>query len=319
VQSSLRVNVDVVINRAARHLGATSPLRRTLIEAAAAHGAHLHETDTLEELEVVAQTIAARGTDAVVLAGGDGSHMGGLSALARAFGGVLPPVALAPGGTVCTVARNLGMGGPAKAWAERVVRAVCARRAHTEEHATLRVSDDADTRKDRVGFIFGAGLVARFFDEYYGGRAQGLVPAAGIAARVFAGSLAGTALARRVLSPAACTLEVDGEVAPAHAWSLVLASVVRDVGLHVRATYRAGEEPGTFHVVASGLPPRALALQAPRVLAGVALRGEPRIDTLARVLRVTFDERASYVLDGDVLRAREARVSVGPMVSFLVP
>jgi diacylglycerol kinase (ATP) len=317
VQSSARVNVDLVINRRARHLGEGSPLRESLLRAAARGGARLHETRSLDELDGVARAIAGRGSDAVILAGGDGSHMGGLSALARTFGSALPPVALAPGGTVCTVARNLGMGGRTPAWADRIVRAACDGGGAAEEHATLRVRDDRDG--DRVGFIFGAGLVARFFDEYYDGAAPGLVRAAGIAGRVFAGSLVGSALSRRVLGPAACALEVDGRRHPAHAWSLVLASVVPDLGLHLRATYRAREAHGMFHVVASGLPPRELAFQAPRVLAGRALHGEPRVDAMARSLRLTFDAPASYVLDGDLMAAREAHVEVGPRVRFIVP
>jgi diacylglycerol kinase family enzyme len=315
------VPADVVVNCTARHLGDGSALREVVSAAASRCGARVHETRTLAELEVVAHDIASRGTDAVVLAGGDGSHMCGVSALARAFaaaraGDALPPVALAPGGTVCTVASNLGMRGGAQAWAERVMTEACSGAPRLREHATLRVRDDAGG--ERVGFIFGAGLVARFFDEYYGSGAQGVVPAAGIAARIFAGSLFGTSLAKRVLTPAACSVEVDGEPQAVRAWSLVLASVVRDVGLHVRATYRAGEEPGRFHVVASGLPPRGLAFEAPRVLLGRAMSRGPRVDALARSLRVSFDDESSYVLDGDVMRAREVRVEPGPSIRVVV-
>jgi len=311
------VNVDLIVNRQARGLGAKSTLRAVLARAAASGGARLHETHTLDALERVAREAATRGTDVVVLAGGDGSHMGGLSALTRAFGGALPLVALAPGGTVCTVARNLGMRGRAHVWAERVMRAACAGGGRIEEHSTLRVRDDAGG--DRVGFIVGAGLVARFFEEYYRGEAQGLLPAAGIAARVFAGSLVGSAFASRVLAPADCTLEVDGVAHAARAWSLVLVSVVPDVGLHVRATYRARQARGSFHVVASGLPPRSLAFQAPRVLMGRAMRGEPRVDAVASSLRVVFEQPAAYVMDGDVMRAREVLVEPGPTLRLIVP
>ena len=79
MQSCRRVNVDLIVNRQARRLGAGSALREVLARAAASSGARLHETHSLEELERVAREMAARGTDAVVLAGGDGSHMGGLS------------------------------------------------------------------------------------------------------------------------------------------------------------------------------------------------------------------------------------------------
>jgi diacylglycerol kinase family enzyme len=311
------LNVDLIVNRQARRLAADTGLREVLVRAAARGGARLHETCTLQELDRVARDLAARGTDAVVLAGGDGSHMGGLSALARAYGGTLPPVALAPGGTVCTVARNLGMRGATRDWAERIVHTACSRGGRLEEHPTLRVTDDAGG--DRVGFIFGAGLVARFFDEYYGSARQGLLPAAGIAARVFAGSLVGTELARRVLAPAACTLEVEGEAQEARAWSLVLASVVPDVGLHIRATYRARERRGSFHVVASGLSPRGLAFEVPQVLTGRPMRGSPRVDAVATTLRAIFYETAAYVLDGDLLRARDVRVAAGPTLRLIVP
>jgi hypothetical protein len=93
------------------------------------------------------------------------------------------------------------------------------------------------------------------------------------------------------------------------------------LGLHLLATYRAGERLDRFHVVASGLPPRSLGPQMLRVLAGRHLKGDPRIDALAYSLRIRFEEAhdAAYVLDGDVFRAREARVEVGPVLPLLVP
>jgi hypothetical protein len=58
----------------------------------------------------------------------------------------------------------------------------------------------------------------------------------------------------------------------------------------------------------------------PRVLAGRPLRGEPRVDTLARSLAVRFDDAAAaYILDGDVVPARSATVEAGPNISLLVP
>lgn len=312
------MTVDLVVNRNARRLGEGSALRGKIIAAGERWGARVHETRSLEELDRVAQRIADRGTDAVVLAGGDGSHMGGVSALARAFGGRLPRVAFAPGGTVSTVARNLVDASSSASWGERLMRAVCEGAARTRDVPSLHVRDDAGG--DRVGFIFGAGLVAHFFDVYDAAPSQGVGPAARIAGRVFLGSLLGTPLARKVLAPVACGVEIDGDEQPARAWSLVLASVVRDVGLGVRATYRAGESFDRFHVVASTLSPRRLATQVPRVLSGRPMRtaGHAAVDAMARTLRLRFDgEDASYVLDGDVLRARDVRLEAGPIVPLL--
>lgn len=313
----MSAGIDVVVNRTASRLRADAGLRRVIASAAEAGGARLHETHDLGDLEEVAREIAARGSDGVVLAGGDGSHMAGLTALARAFATrALPPIALAPGGTVCTVARNLGMRGRASVCAERIVRAACEGTARVHRRPTLRVRDDGGG--DRVGFIFGAGLVVRFFEAYYAAPRQGSRTAASLVARIFAGSFTGGRLAAAVLEPARCSLRVDGEPHPARGWSLVLASVVRDVGLHLLVPYRAGEELERFHLVASGLAVRALAEQLPRVLVGRPLVGEPRIDSLARSLRIAFEGvDGGYVLDGDVFWARAATVEAGPVLSML--
>ena len=307
----------MIVNRNARRLGEASPLRRELLDAAARHGARVHETRSLAELDRVARDLAGSRPSAVVVAGGDGSAMEGLSALFRAFPGEIPPVALAPGGTVATIARNLGMRGPERARCRRVVRAACEGGARTRRVPTLRVRDDAGG--DRIGFIFGAGLVARFFDVYDAAPRQGIGSAAAIAARVLLGSITGAPLARRVLSQVACRLEVDGEPSPARAWSLVLASVVPHVGLGVRATYRGGEALDRFHAVASTLPARGLAGQVPRVLTGRPMRGAHQVDALARSLRVVFEEPGTYILDGDAQRATEVRVEMGPVVTLLLP
>lgn len=314
----MTAGADVVVNRNASKLADIDGLRRAIVDAADAGSARIHETHSLDDLAEAARAIAARGTAGVVLAGGDGSYMAGISALSRAFAGrPLPPIAFAPGGTVCTVARNFGLHGRARPSAERLVRAVCSGAARTVARPTLRVLDDAGG--DRIGFIFGAGLVLRFFDAYYGQPQQGLATAAKLVARVFGGSLTGAPFARHVLGPTRCCLRVDGEVHAAREWSLILASVVRDVGLHMIVPYRAAEEMERFHVVASGLPARALGTQLPRALSGRPLLGEPRVDALAQTLRVGFDagESGGYVLDGDVFRARAAKVEAGPVVTVL--
>ena len=318
----MTAGADVIVNRNASRLAAIRGLRRAVVDAADQGHARIHETHDLDDLAEVTRGIAARGTGGVVLAGGDGSYMAGVSALSRAFAGrALPPIAFAPGGTVCTVARNFGVRGRGGHSAGRVVSRVCASvakgTARTVPRPTLRVLDDAGG--DRIGFIFGAGLVVRFFDAYYGRPRQGLASAATLVARIFAGTFTDSPFARQVLNPTRCSLRVDGEVHAAHDWSLVLASVVRDVGLHMLVPYRAGEALDRFHAVASGLPARALGAQLPRALAGRPLLGEPRVDVLARSLRLGFEgEDGGYVLDGDVFRTRAVKIEAGPVLSVLV-
>jgi hypothetical protein len=182
----------------------------------------------------------------------------------------------------------------------------------------LRVQDDRGG--DHVAFMFGAGLVARFFEVYNASPRRGRLRAAHITARLFFGSLCGSPFARHVLARERGTLSVDGCAHTARAWSLVLASVVPDVGLHVRVSYRAREAPPRFQVVASGQSPGALGRQLPRVLAGMPLRGEPTVDALALRVEFAFDgDDGAYILDGDVLRASRVRVSPGPGLTLLSP
>ena len=179
---------------------------------------------------------------------------------ARTGARALPSVALAPGGTVCTVARNLGMSG------EREGLCATHRARGLRRDGALRGAADAASRRRerrrsrRVrlrggarrailrGVLRGAAAGARH------GRAQWWRASSRDRSRA-------RRHARGMLGPTRCSLRVDGDAQAAREWSLVLASVVRDVGLHLLVPYRAGEEFERFHVVASGLPPRALGAQ----------------------------------------------------------
>jgi diacylglycerol kinase (ATP) len=312
----LPAKVDVIVNRCAHHLARGGATWESLLRASRGR-AKVHETRSLAELDAVVRTLALEGTDAVILAGGDGSYMAGVTALHRAFGdNAMPRVGFAPGGTVGTVARNWGMTGSDASYAARVVRASASGTARFTRRPTLRVRDDSGG--DRVGFIFGAGLVASFFDAYYSGGRLGYAAAAGIVARIFLESFYGGSLAERVLTPTPGIVEVDGTTAPARAFSLVAASVVRNLGLHMIVLHRAAERSDRFHLVASPLPARALGPQLPRVVLGRRLRGEGHIDTLAADAAFSFGEgTGSYVLDGDVFATSRVRISPGPVLDYL--
>jgi diacylglycerol kinase (ATP) len=315
------MRIDVIVNTTARR-NAGQPNLVERLRHAGQGAAVVHGTATLAELEVAARAIAARGSDLVVLSGGDGTFMAGVTALARAFGeGRLPRLSLLPGGTVATVARNWGITGDPITLFERLLRD--RDRLRFVPRPTLRVSGEtgagvtgAGEAEERLGFIFGTGLVASFFEVYYARGAGGYAGAARIVARIFAESFWGGALARRVLDPLPCTIEVEGRRLAPEAWSLVCAAVVRDLGIHMLVTYRAGEDPSRPHLIASPLSSRQLGPRAPRVLAGRTIGGSGHFDDLVRdfVVRFPGHEPGPYVLDGDMLRARAVRVGAGPEI-----
>jgi diacylglycerol kinase family enzyme len=278
----------------------------------AAQGVRVYETRSLEELDRAVREMEPM--DVVVLAGGDGSYSAGVTALQERFGADTPAIALAPGGTVSTVARNWGMRSPRARYANDLLARIRTGRFETIERPTLRVDDGT---KKRSGFIFGAGLVANFFSEYYASHRRGYLGAAAIVAPIFAGSFVGGALAKRVLEPVPCALTIDGVPAKARAFSLVCASVVRDLGLHMLVTYRAAESFDRFHAIASPLGTRALGPQMPRVLMGKRLRGDDHIDDLISKMTIEFENGGAFVLDGDLIRAKRVAIHAGPRLRVL--
>jgi diacylglycerol kinase (ATP) len=292
----------VVVNRRAKRLVSDTPLLEELRRKR--NGVRVIETASLAELDAAAREIATDVPDVVVLAGGDGSYMAGVNALERT-GISVPPIALAPGGTVSTVARNWGFAGK---WLLDTITG----ELPITRRPTLRVNGS-------IGFIFGAGLVARFFEVYEREGAGGYAGAARIVARIFAGSFVRSAFARSILEPVRCEVSIDGERAPFDRVSLACASVVRDLGLSMKVTYRAGEELDRFHAVATPLGPSRLGPQMPLVLAGRPLVG-PRVDALARSFSLRFPPgEGAYVVDGELLRADTIDVTAGPVLRVVTP
>jgi hypothetical protein len=310
------MRVHAVLNRRARAFRRAPDLELRLARAFGP-GVAIHATSTLEDLERAARTWTDDGAERVVLAGGDGTFMAGASAAVRAAGGApLPTLALLPAGTVGRLARSLGIRGDPVRLA-RVYGSPARSALALQPSLRVRALHADGRTEERVGFIVGTGLVARFFDVYEERGAGGVADAARIVARTFASSLRGGSFARRVLDPLPCTVSADGHELAPHAWSLVCAAVVRDLGLGMRVTYRAGEDPGRVHLVAHALSPRVLGPRVGRVLAGRPI-GDPSesgFDGLVRSFAIDFGMlEGPWVLDGDRLLAQRVEVEPGPVL-----
>ncbi len=314
----------VIANATARGF-ARRPRSLVELEAIVRGRAELRVTRNLAELDGALNDAAEKRL--VVFAGGDGTFGAGATTLLHVLDGRRPPiVGLAPMGTVGTTARNFGERGDpfelVDRWVDAFRGARAQRGAHVVARPTLRVAarDAKAERSERFGFIFGTGLVARFFEVYEQHGATGTALAGRIVARVFAESMLGGPLAKRILTPLPCELEVDGVIQRASAYSLLLASVVRDLGLGMKVSYRAGERLDRVHVVASSLSPSALGPRMPFVMMGRRIGGPRHVDRLAERFTVRFEAGGGpYVLDGDAFSAREVEVSCGPMLPIIGP
>lgn len=306
------MRIHVVVNRhASKVAGDPSMIRR--IESICEGAATLHVTASLRDLASACECAARDETELIVLCGGDGSAMAGTTAIHAAWGAhPLPAVVLASGGSSCTVARNWGrLLSPPNHVAETIARAN-AGKLTTRPRPTLLVRQSDGT--ERIGYIFGTGLVASFFRRFYARGGGGYREASWMIGRIVLGSFVGGALARQVLSPMPCRLKVEGWEHPASAFTLIVCAVVPDLGLRLRVTHRAAEDPMRPHLVASNLGLTECGLQYARVLRGRPLMHGRTVDRLARNFRVCFAGQGAYVLDGDLFESDWVEVRAGPMI-----
>lgn len=314
------MRVHVILNTGAglyRH----HPALLERIERACRGRALLHATRSLSDLTAACGQIAQAGTDLVVLCGGDGTHMAGVTRLVRAFGeSALPPVSLVRGGRAGTVARSWN-GRSTRNPVDHVTRVLLRAGQSASLPIAVRPSlwVDEPGGERRVGFIFGTGMIASFFREFYARGGGGYREAGRMIATIFVGSFFRGALARNVLSPMSCNLTVDGVRHPADGFSLIACSVLRNLGMHLMVTHRGGEDPNRPHLVASTLDVRGCGMQFWRILTGQPLKGSGQVDTLVDCFRVDFRTGdGAYVLDGELFSADSVQVAAGPLLKVVL-
>jgi len=305
--------IGVITNPNARGVVADPMLPRRLAQIGG-RSTQVVETRNPRELHDALVRFADVGADVVAACGGDGTNLAVLTELIQIHGSEsLPRLAVLGGGTVNTVAANIGVHGKPEDILTRLV--ACRNRGMAEpvvERPTLCVNGSC-------GFLFGAAMGARFFEVYYGGPFTGLGWATLLAARITASSLLGTAFARRLFEPVPARITVDGKRLPQERWTLLVAATVENVGLQIRITCRAVERQGHFHLVASGLPAFELARQFHRTFLSRSLSGEPHFDLLAREAVIEFERPEPYIMDGDLFRAARLVLRQGPNVKLCVP
>ena len=272
------------------------------------------ETHDLAELYQAMKEFAAQGVDIVAACGGDGTNLAVLTAMIQAYGADrLPAFAILRGGTVNTVAANLGIKGSPEDILSRLVACY-----------QLGLAEPMETRpllgvNGSYGFLFGSAMASRFFEAYYAGPAAGLVWASFLAARITFSSLLGTKFSRWLFQPVAARVTVDGKVLPQERWTLLVASTLMNVGLQFRITYRALEREGHFHLIASGMHPSHLARQIHKTFLARPLKGEPHFDVLPQEVIIEFERPEAYIMDGDLFQAERVVLTNGPRVRLCLP
>ncbi len=299
-------NLAVIVNPAAggvqRDLGLVERLRRSLDGRG-----ELHAPESIVALVTLLQGLRHDGVETIAVCGGDGTNLQLFTAISNAWrGAAWPRIALLPGGSVNTGARNLGIVGPADL---RLRELIDATSFALERRPLIEVNG-------RTGMLFGALMVARIMEAYY----RGLTGPAGcvwLATRLVASSAARGPFSRAMFADTPVAITVDENPLGTLPLSAIMANVVAAPAVGLRATPLGGAG-GAFHLVATQGPPTALLKQLGRLWTGLPVTGLA-LDRNASRLTLTAAEPLPYTLDGEMFASRRIRVETTAPVTFVFP
>lgn len=273
------------------------------------------EADTLEGIVAATQDLLRAGAELLVINGGDGTVHGVLTGLFRAsWHRPAPLLAVLPGGTTNTTARNVGYAAmPGAALGELVAEAERGSLSgRIDRQPVMRVELGTDS-EPLFAMFFGAGAVyhgIRFAKERVESRGLRGNLGAAIALAVFLGKIA-TGKGGTLFPPLQAGVLVDGEVQATERLLGILVSTMERQFLGLRPYW--GEGPGPIRYSSLAYALRHLFRAAVPVM-----RGKPN-----RFVRPEFGYRSSnarrlelrldsgFTLDGELFGPEEgARVVV---------
>jgi diacylglycerol kinase (ATP) len=310
VRTALIVNANAGATR--RQPGLPDDLR-----ALAGGRAELFVTNSSEELAQVARAIATRGTRQVGVVGGDGTASTTLTALWRAYGaGDLPSVALLRGGTMNTVATSIGVS--RRSTLDLLRRAL---RCWDESDGARYSRRPAMIIGERLGFLFGTGVMYGWLSEYYEEGNGHPTPAT--AARVFGKSVLSALVNgptyERIMCKHDLEVRFEGGSWERRDYITVGAGTVAQAGLGFQPFHRAPETERAFHLLAIKGGPARIAADLPSIWLGHGMSPRTAYETTTSWAELRTRQPAfGYSVDGDLLTAGSSlRLELGPVFHVL--
>jgi diacylglycerol kinase family enzyme len=284
----------------------------------------LAQPDGLDRLEDVVRDLRARDVDIICVNGGDGTVHKLLSSLVRVYADGktgrdlravrLPLIGILKGGTMNTMARNIGLKQGGDVLLGRIVNQYYSEAPFKTVERNLIVVNG-----EEAGCLFGNGVLSRFLEAYYEGGGEGPWKAVKTIARAIWSVITGSEFAKNMFKPLPCRVKVDGQPWGPEAYAAVAAGTMADIGLGFRPFMRALEHPDHMHMIGICGPPSTVVAALPRMRMGLHWNRPDVIESVTRRFTIEADEPQSYMLDGDFLRCGQLlTVEAGPRVRFIV-
>lgn len=286
-----------------RRRGRLQEIREHIAGARLAH----REGDSLEALVEGTRALVRDGAEVIAVNGGDGTVQAVLTGLLRdGIEEPLPLIAVLPGGTTNTTARNVGYGaGPTAALGELTTRAAAGRLEGTaQQSAVVRVERGNDP-DPLFAMFFGAGGVyhgIRLAKEQVESRGMRGQLGAGVSLAVFLTKIA-TGEGGTLFPPLCARMSVDGGPVREERLLGLLVSTMERQFLGLKPYWGTG--PGALMVTSLGYSPRHVLRSAISVMRGRPNRFATPENGYAscNADRLELELDSGFTLDGELFAA----------------
>lgn len=275
----------------------------------------LEAPDGFEEVNALAKELLVERPDVLAINGGDGTLGVVMTALDKGWDdSAFPQILLLRGGTMNTVAKNLGIKGtPRTLLSQAVARTASGDGLRTKTRWMLNVNG-------RLGFWFGNGVISNFMRPYYTGAPPSPLKGLYVLLRAVWSAVVGGAFAKQIAAPARCRLEIDGRIWPHTTWLAIGVGTLIDAGLGFKVFYRLKREPGKAHVVGFACTPFRMAITVPKMYNGYALERDDMMDETGVDIVLRSATTQHYMVDGDLLTAEgDIRIGLSRPIQLVVP
>jgi diacylglycerol kinase (ATP) len=286
----------------------------------AAYGAQadFFEPEDMLALRRDARTVLERGYRYLAINGGDGTNHQVLTA----FGEVsderpLPRICLLRGGTMNNVTDSLGIRGTPMSILGALCEAVAAgSEQKVTRRAMLRVTDG---EVERLGFIFGTGLMANFLKAYYAQGSTSPWTAAWRAAKVCASVAVPGSLFEQISEKEKHTIHADGDLWLDKDLFCLMCATTEEVGLGLSPFTSAGRHPDRFCALAIEGPLLSIVTALPAIWRAAPMTMRGFEERLAQRLALQLPRKFDYSIDGDLYVAERLTLSLGPVLELVIP
>lgn len=271
----------------------------------------LRETRSIEEIDKAAQEFHHEQIDILGISGGDGTNNFVLSRFQKVYGEELPLLLLLKGGTMNLLESCLGMKGGPEDRLKRCIQQIDKNCLQTVPHTLLKVND-------KMGYIFGNGIIANFMQEYYKGGDPGPKKALQVLMKACCSSVTGGNYYEKLFAPIGAHVQIGDTLLPQSRFMALMAATEKGCGLGFKPFYRARQAQGKLHFLAINLSPFELIKNLPRFRAGKKVKNDNLFETLTDKVVINTFHPYYYTLDGEMLNSTtRIELSPGPIVKII--